>query len=228
MLGKTPSWLPPTRDFCRDAGITIVAWGPDLLTVEAKTPERATEISGQLAQLGFNAVPGKDNEDAGLLDLSKNPEAVRSKIAIFDSSRRCGEKQIEPLVWAALSIALFLPSSNLYMPRYSARSRLPFAIAMAALFALDGIRIWGWAVEPLPEGLRVRRFFRWRTIPWHQIRDVESSQASRRNEETVVVKLASGATERLGTFSFSFARNLRDRLLFEIAQRTMPHAKLPS
>jgi hypothetical protein len=228
MAEPTPSWLPQTRDFCRDAGITIVAWGPDLLTVEAKSRERATEISGQLAQLGFNVVPGKDNEDAGLLDLSKNPEAVCSKISIFDSSRRSGEKQIEPLVWAALSIALLLPSSSHYMQRYSARSRLPLAIAMAGLFAWDGIRIWGWAIKLLPEGIHVRRYFRWSTIPWSQICNVESSQTSRRNEETVLVKLASGASERLGTFSVSFARNLRDRLLFEIAQRTYPHSKLPA
>lgn len=220
MPDTTPSWLPQTRDFCRDAGITIVAWGPELLTVEAKTPERATEIAGQFAQLGFNVVPSKDNEDAGLLDLSKHPEAVRSKIAIFDSSRRSGEKQIEPLIWAVLSIALLLPSSHLYMPRYSARSRLPFAIAMAVLFALDGIRIWGWAIELLPGGIHIRRYFRWSTIPWNEIREIESRQSSGRNQETVVVKLASGASERLGTFSFSFARNLRDRLRFEISQRT--------
>jgi len=34
-------------------GIIIVAWGPDLQTVEAKAADRGKQISTQLAQLGF-------------------------------------------------------------------------------------------------------------------------------------------------------------------------------
>ena len=88
-MGKQdPSWLQQTRDFCQTSGITIVGWGPDMLTVEAKSEARASEIAAQLGQLGFKAILDEDNAYAGLLDLSKNPEVIQAKKAALDVSRR--------------------------------------------------------------------------------------------------------------------------------------------
>jgi hypothetical protein len=67
---EKPIWLDQTRDYCRNAGITIAAWGPRSLVVEAKSPERAGEISTQLANYGFKPVPDEDDTCAGLLTLS--------------------------------------------------------------------------------------------------------------------------------------------------------------
>jgi hypothetical protein len=67
---EKPAWLDQTRDFCRSQGITIAAWGPRAVVVEAKSPERAEEISTQLANFGFKAVPNEDDAYAGLLTLS--------------------------------------------------------------------------------------------------------------------------------------------------------------
>lgn len=47
-----------------------MGWGPNALIVEAKSPERAAEISAQLANLGFRPVPDPDDDYAGLLTLS--------------------------------------------------------------------------------------------------------------------------------------------------------------
>lgn len=79
-MGKQdPPWLQETRDLCQSSGINIVGWGPNMHTVEAKSDSRATEIASQLAQLGFKPVQDEDNSYAGLLDLSKNPEALQAK-----------------------------------------------------------------------------------------------------------------------------------------------------
>ncbi len=67
-----PDWFQETGDFCRSAGITIMAWGPETLVVEAKSPERAKEIAAQLAQLGFKAVEDEGDSSAGMLTLSRN------------------------------------------------------------------------------------------------------------------------------------------------------------
>jgi hypothetical protein len=67
---ENPAWLDNTREFCRGAGITIAAWGPNTLVVEAKSPERAAEITAQLANLGFRTVQDADDAYAGLLSLS--------------------------------------------------------------------------------------------------------------------------------------------------------------
>jgi hypothetical protein len=67
---KNPSWLDSAREFCSAHNITIVGWGPHALVVEAKSPERAAEISGQLADLGFRPAPDPDDDYAGLLTLS--------------------------------------------------------------------------------------------------------------------------------------------------------------
>lgn len=68
-----PAWLDQAREYCRGSGITIVAWGPQHLVVEAKSPDRAKEIADQLAPLGFTAIPSEDDANAGILDLSHAP-----------------------------------------------------------------------------------------------------------------------------------------------------------
>jgi hypothetical protein len=210
-----PDWLDEAREFCRTSGIKIMGWGPDLLTVEAKSPDRATEIAGRLSQLGFKPVPNEDDAYAGMLDLSRNPEAVQSKIAAVDVSKRPWSEQVQPLIWA-LGCILLVPGLDKYPERYW----IQFPLGLVALFLLfwDGSRIWGWRLEILPEALRVRRRFRWSTIPWDQIRAVVSVTAGRTSER-VILKLTSHATENLGTFLDSFARILRDRLRQELSAR---------
>ena len=68
-----PEWLPPIREFCRNEGITIMAWGPQALVVEAKSPECAAEVSLKLRQLGFQAIEDAEDAYAGILTLSRNP-----------------------------------------------------------------------------------------------------------------------------------------------------------
>lgn len=80
LFGKrNPDWLSQTREFCKQAGIKIMAWGPNLLTVEAKTPEDASRIAAQLAQIGFKVVESEGNADADMLDLSLDPKALQFK-----------------------------------------------------------------------------------------------------------------------------------------------------
>jgi len=214
-----PDWLDETRAFCRTSGIKIMCWGPDVLTVEAKSPDRAAEIARQLSQLCFKPIPNEDDAYAGMLDLSRNPEAVQSqtatRIATLNVSRRPWSEQVQPLIWA-LGCILLVPGLDKYPERYW----IDFSLGLVALFLLfwDGIRIWGWRLEILPEALRVRRRFRWSTIPWDQIRAVVSVRAGRTSER-VILKLTSHATENLGTFLDSFARILRDRLRQELSAR---------
>ena len=61
MSKQEPAWLPEAQQFCRNSGIKIVGWGPDTLTVEAKSEDRAKEIASQLGQLGFKAIKNEDN-----------------------------------------------------------------------------------------------------------------------------------------------------------------------
>ena len=68
---KNPPWLDTAREFCSARNITIMGWGPHALMVEAKSPERAAEISAQLANLGFQPVPDPDDDYAGILTLSR-------------------------------------------------------------------------------------------------------------------------------------------------------------
>lgn len=84
------------RAFCRNAGIKIMAWGPNLLTVEAKSHDGAEQIASQLGQLGFKAIPDEDDAYAGMLSLSKNPSAIQTKIVSLDIARRRWVEQIEP------------------------------------------------------------------------------------------------------------------------------------
>ena len=47
-----------------------MAWGPDTLVVEAKSPEIASQTSNQLRQLGFKVVEDEADSYAGMLTLS--------------------------------------------------------------------------------------------------------------------------------------------------------------
>jgi hypothetical protein len=219
MSKANPPWLQETREFFCHSGIKVVAWGPEMLTVEAESEERAKEIASQLGQLGFKAIKNEDNDYAGLLDLSKNPAAIQAKIASLDISRRRWDEQIEPLVFAIGSL-LLIPGLNANPGRHSYWVTLPIGVLSLVLFFWDGARIWGWKLELLPLGLRVRRYFSWSTIPWEQIDTVETVSKGRSQEAVVLsLRLASHTSERLGQFQCPFARRLRDRLRIEIARR---------
>jgi hypothetical protein len=70
---ENPDWMPQVREFCRSQEITIMAWGLETLVVEAKSPERADEISQELRQLGFKAIADENDAYAGMLTLSRRP-----------------------------------------------------------------------------------------------------------------------------------------------------------
>ena len=61
---KTPPWLLETSEFCHNAEIKIMAWGPDPLTFEAKSPDRAWEIATKLAQFGFKTIKNRISANA--------------------------------------------------------------------------------------------------------------------------------------------------------------------
>jgi hypothetical protein len=219
---EEPPWLDETRDFCHRARISIVGWGSNMLTVEAKSSDRATEIASQLRHLGFKVVRNEDDEFAGLLSLSQDPDAVQVAIhkqtATFDISRRRWPELIEPLIWL-IGSSLLIPG----VAKSNSRTPVGFFCALGLIslvaFFWDGARIWGWRLDVLPAGLRIRRYFGWTMIPWGQIRGVESVAAGR-NQEALVLMLASRKSERLGKFDVVYARNTRDRLRQELAQRT--------
>jgi hypothetical protein len=214
---QKPPWLDETVDFCRRAGISVVGWGPNMLTVEAHSLDRAAEVAEQLRKLGFQVVKDKDDEDAGLLSLSQDPAALQTaihqQVSTFDISRRRWVERVEPVFW--------LIGSSLLVAGPTSRTPFGFAHALGFIsivaFFWDGARIWGWRLELLPTGLRIRRYFRWATIPWDQIHSVESVSAGRR-QEALVLKLASRKSEWLGKFDVVYARNTRDRLRQELDQ----------
>lgn len=211
-----PAWLEETRAFCKTAGIKIMGWGPDLLTVEAKSAARSSEIAAQLGQLGFRVVENEDNVNAGLLDLSRNPEAIRAAIASFDISRRPLGELIAPLVPAALSVWILVLASR-PSSQNPALSVL-LGVVAALCFAWYALTAWTWRLELLPEGLHIRRYGRWAMIPWDQIRAV-ASRSPGRSRVSVILTLESNPPEKLGTFVDAFGINLRDRLRYELAQR---------
>ena len=214
-----PDWLDEARAFCRDRNIKIAAWGPELLTVESGSPERDSEIASQFAQIGFHVVENPENSEAGLLDFSRNPEAIRDAIASFDISHRRWGEQIEPLIWAAASAALFASAFS-RSSRYPVWFSFALGVLLALIFVWDALRIWTWQLELLPEGIRVRRYGRWAAIPWEQIRAIDSQRAKfGRGLVAVTLKLESHSVDSLGTFVDAFGVNLRDRLRYELAQR---------
>lgn len=219
-----PDWLDEARAFCRDRKINIAAWGPDLLTVESGSPERDREIASQFAQIGFHVVENPENSEAGLLDLSRNPEAIRNAITSFNISHRRWGEQIEPLIWAAASVAFFASEFS-RSSHYPAWFSLTFGVLLALAFAWDSLRVWTWRLELLPDAVRLRRYGRWVTIPWEKIRAVDSQRAKfGRGLVAVTLKLESHSVESLGTFVDAFGINLRDRLRYELAQRRHEHS----
>lgn len=201
-----------------------MGWGPNLLTVEAKSPERATHIASQFAQLGFKPLPNEDNAYAGMLDLSPDPDAIRShsasRLAAVDISRRPLQERIIPLIWA-LGWLLLLHGAVQNNDNPDKWPSLVIGVVGVALFFWDGARIWGWKLEIIPSSLRVRRFFRWSAFPWERILAVnitEETRGSRR--QIVVLGLTPRSIEKLGAFYGPFAEDLRDRLRDELSKHT--------
>jgi len=223
---EKPVWLDEARELCRRERISVVGWGPNMLTVEAKSPTRAAEIANHLGQLGLKVVKNADDEDAGLLDLSPDPnaieESIRRQTAAFDISRPRWSTQVEPLVFL-LGSSLLIPKIATSDGRTPAWTAYSLGLICLIAFFWDAARIWGWRLELLPGGLRVRRYFRWTTIPWDGIRSVESVSAGR-NEEALVLKLTAHNSERLGKFDVVYVRNVRDRLRQELAHQAKPSA----
>lgn len=216
-----PDWLDEARAFCRDRNIKIAAWGPDLLTVESGSPDRDRAIASQFAQIGFHVVENSETSEAGLLDLSRNPEAIRNAIASFNISRRPMGELIAPLVPAVLSVWIFVMAfrTSSQNPALS----ILLAVASALFFVWYALTAWTWRLELRPDSLHIRRYGRWATIPWNQIRAVDSVSPGR-SRVSVILKLESQPAEKLGTFANAFGINLRDRLRYELAQRRHEHS----
>jgi hypothetical protein len=212
-----PPWLNETQQFCESAQITITGWGPDLLSVEAESPQRARQIASQLAPLGFHTIENEADAYAGILNLSPNPAALRGHMRGVDIGRRPVGESVEPLIWAFCSV-LVVPGLDPGAPsRYW--EGLPFGILALGLFLWEASRVWGWRLALTAEAVHVRRFFRWATIPWREIRAVEMVYHGKR-QERVLLQLEGQKQESLGTFSCEFAQQLRNRLREEAGWRS--------
>jgi hypothetical protein len=218
MSKEKPLWLEQARGFCRDAGIKVYRWDSDTVTVEAESPDRAKQVASRLQSLGFQPIEDEDYASEAMLLLSRNPAATRAKQrerwASVDISRPPVEERASPLFLGALTIWLFWYAITEPGPEVWLASGVAFLI-----FLSQASRIWGWRLEMSAGELRVRRYFRWKAIPWAQIRAVEIGPTRRAVREPVILMLASSAKFRLGTFGNPFACALRNRLRFEIAQR---------
>jgi hypothetical protein len=218
MSKETPGWLPEVTAACRSAGIEIAAWGPDTLVVKV-SPERGNEVVSQLRPWGFAPIEDPDDAESGLLELSRSPAAThakpREKSAEIDLSRRPLLERVTPVFGAALSIVCFWNSSATAQPTPWLFVILGPVLLIASLS--HALRFWGWRLQMSPRELRVRRNFRWTAIPWREIRAANTIPAWGRNQEAVILTLAAHATISLGTFSYPFARALRNRLREAIA-----------
>lgn len=220
MAKVDPPWLPQARKLCRDRGINIAGWGSRSLVVHAESPDRVRQIACELAVLGLQPVLQEDDSIAGLLTLSQDPAPVREPQRPHrpvDLSVRPLMERLRPILQLAICVTCL--ALAIRQPISRSWSLPALAIVFFGLFLLDSARIWGWRLQISPEELRIRRAFRWSTIPWAEIRSVESSYAGRPRQEAVTLRLASDACLRLGTFSYGFARALRDRLRQEIAPK---------
>jgi membrane protein YdbS with pleckstrin-like domain len=219
MSKETPAWVREAREFCRSAGIEVSGWGSDTLLVKVESPDRANRVASQLRPLGFE--PIEDEDEAGLLLLSRNPAATRAKQTEswtnVDVSQRPTIERAAPVLEGSLSIWCFWYS----IAKAEPKSWLYAALAsiLLIIFLRDVSRFWGWKLQMSPEELRVRRNFRWSAIPWTQIQAAEAGPAGGRSQEAVTLTLASNARLGLGTFGYRFARSLRDCLRKEINQR---------
>jgi hypothetical protein len=201
-----------------------------MLTVEAKTPERAAQITSKLAPLGFKPVPNDDDGYAGMLDLSPDSDAIRShlasRLASVDISRRPLQERLIPLIWA-LSWLPLLHGATQNNDESRKCVNLAVGAVGVALFFWDGARIWGWKLEITSSSLRVRRFFRWSDFPWQRIRSVNVTEKTRNSgRQVVVLALTSRSTEKLGAFYGPFVEDLRDRLRNELVKHA-PHVAHP-
>ena len=220
MSPKNPDWLPEVREFCRRSSISLSGWGADTLVVEAKSKARAAEVASLPRQFGFAPMPSEEDEQAGMLLLSRNPSATLQKQVSYDVSRRPWNEKVQTVVWLIGSLFL-IPGFSRNPARfpYSYWLALPLGVLFLALLVWDGTRIWAWRLEIQPAVLRARQWFQWTTVPWEQIRSVEMQPVWARNHNAVILKLARGGSVRLGVFSVIFASLLRERLRRELAQR---------
>jgi hypothetical protein len=72
--------------------------------------DKAKRISSKLASFGFKAIEDEDDAYAGLLTLSRDPEATCKKTDCYDITRR--PECIAPLVWASLSLVCLIGSKR--------------------------------------------------------------------------------------------------------------------
>jgi len=224
MKKTEPLWLPESREFCRQNGIKIAGWGTDSLVVYSESPVRAKRIAAHLEQLGFQATDDGEDAQAGLLTLSRNPEATRA--GTLEPRRRHRDFSQLPLLdrhlpvfFAFLSVACFW--SSVGRPSKGFLAGLILGSVCLLLSVWQGLSVWGWKLQQSQEELRVRRYFVWSAVAWTEIRSVEIGVGLGRNREGVTLILKSRASIRLGTFSFWFARGLREQLREEIARRGM-------
>lgn len=217
MSRTDPAWLPEARDLCRSAGISIVGWGPEALTVEAKSAARAGEIAAQFAQLGFRPMADEDDESAGLLTLSRTaglavqPQAPARNV---DLTRRPFLDLLTPPFELLLSLASLWYNRTEPQPRATLGLVLGFVLLL--MFFWDVFRMWGWKMDMSGEGLRIRRYFKWTEVSWNDIHSVDTVNAGRYRE--LVILRASGRPElNLGRFPIPFARALRDGLRARIS-----------
>lgn len=212
-----PPWLSETQQFCECAQITIKGWGPDRLSVEAKSPQRARQIASLLAPLGFHTIENEADAYPGILNLSPDSASFRGQMPGMEIARRPLSDSVEPLIWAFCSV-LVVPGLDPGAPaRYW--EGLPFGILALGLFLWEASRVWGWRLTWTADAVHVRRWFRWTVIPWTEIRAVEMVYHGKR-QERVVLQLEGERLESLGTFSCEFAKELRNRLRAEAGWRS--------
>src|SRR6201999_456570 len=230
MSKRTPAWVQEARELCRNRDIEIAGLGPDTLLVKITSPDHAFRVASQLEPLGFVPIDDHDDAESGLLLLSRNPADTRAKqrkrSTAVDITRRPMIERIAPVLEASFSIFGFWIASEKAQPAswfFAALASVLMIIAMR-----DGGRFWGWKLQISADALGVRRNFRWSSIAWMTIHAVESVSAGGRNQEAVILTLATNATLSLGIFSYPFARALRDGVRDEITHRsTLPSATDP-
>jgi hypothetical protein len=217
MSPSDPAWLPQTRQYCKCAGIRIVGWGPNLLTVEAKSDERAKAIASELGSFGFHPLDSEGNAHAGLLDLSKDPDAAAAQVRAYDLTRPCWQDSAQPVIWGVCSL-LLIPGLAGSDPREPYWLIAPLGIGALVMFLHEAARIWGWRAEFTEGAFRVRRNFRWETILWERIASVHTKDKPGR-EDTVRLTLIPNEPLTVGTFYAPFARALRDAICAELESR---------
>jgi hypothetical protein len=221
-----PAWLPAARQICRGSGITIAGWGPNLLTLEAPTPESRTRVTALLAAIGLRPISNPDDEYAGLLDFSADPAALEAQIdahlAAVEISRRPLQERMVPIIWMLGSL-LLLRGILHWRDGSDAYVNIFLGVLSLAIFGWDAPRVWGWQLQITPQCLRVRRNFHWTEFRWDSLRTAYITEDSRDGRSNVVaLDLIGRSAEQLGSFDNVFAHELRDRLLQEIDRHKAP------